>query len=505
MFDVQRAERLDAGQATEHVTGVRQRPVLECDPDPFVGRGDPGHRPDQGVRTAFARPAQPGHQPRDADLDHGAAQQERLDLLEGADQRRRLESAGPVVLVHPHDQRIQAGAEHIDAAEMTRDLGVRLTPGFQQDLIDLCVREPFGRLVGQGVAIEPREALLERVVHAALAGPVTGQRHLAPGGHDQVVPPESADRLARALLDGRPVGVLDVVLLGRRQPHQHVVVDEFVIPQRLAGRVEALEDLLCVGVRGQADRDVLELAQTAPDVRRLGRADLTAEERVVVVERRDRVAAVFCPVRLGRTRVAAAGHERAERLLGRAFGPRRTRGQAEDHALEHLRPGLMRSQFGARPIATRPHQQVFDLADQGSIRLRAGLQGVLNRRGQQHQGGDALLTVDQHQLTQTVRSGITAGHRQDRPEKMRMTVVPPGHGPDIGEQLLAPPDVPPVLPLVDRHHDGRVGGGQPGHGVHRAGGDVGGHIGRSARVDAHRPLILVGNGGRVALLAPGNR
>src|SRR3546814_15646237 len=67
---------------------------------------------------------------------------------------------------------------------------------------------------------------------------------------------------------------------------EHVVVDQLVVAQRLAGGVEALEDLLCIRPRAEGDRHVLEPLEAAPDPRGLVEAHLTAEERIVVVEPR---------------------------------------------------------------------------------------------------------------------------------------------------------------------------------------------------------------------------
>jgi hypothetical protein len=102
--------------------------------------------------------------------------------------------------------------------------------------------------------------------------------------HHEIVPPERADGLAGVLLDRQPEPCLDVELLRVGQPHQHVVVDELVITQRLARGVQALEDLLRVGGGAEGDRDVLELLQSRPDLRCLVGVYLAAEERVVVVE-----------------------------------------------------------------------------------------------------------------------------------------------------------------------------------------------------------------------------
>ena len=75
--------------------------------------------------------------------------------------------------------------------------------------------------------------------------------------HHEVVAPESGDRVSRVLLDGEPELPLDVGLLLVGQPHEHIVVDQLMIAERFARGVEALEDLLRVGIRPQRDRDVL--------------------------------------------------------------------------------------------------------------------------------------------------------------------------------------------------------------------------------------------------------
>ena len=63
---------------------------------------------------------------------------------------------------------------------------------------------------------------------------MTGCRQLPPGRHDQVVAPERRDRLAGGPLDGQPVVVFDLGLLLARESHEHVVVDQLVVAQRLA-------------------------------------------------------------------------------------------------------------------------------------------------------------------------------------------------------------------------------------------------------------------------------
>ena len=89
---------------------------------------------------------------------------------------------------------------------------------------------------------------------------------------------------AGVLLDRKPEFLFDLALLGVRESHEHVVVDELVIAERLAGGVQALERLLRIRIGAEGDRDVLQLLQPAPDAGHLFGKDLAAEERVVVVE-----------------------------------------------------------------------------------------------------------------------------------------------------------------------------------------------------------------------------
>ena len=118
----------------------------------------------------------------------------------------------------------------VDVAELARDLGVGRVRGIQQHAVDLRVRLPLRGVSAQALEVEARELVPERVVHAALAG----DGDLAAGRHDEVVPPEAPDRLAGVLLDRHPERVLDLALLRVRETHQHVVVDQLVVAQRLA-------------------------------------------------------------------------------------------------------------------------------------------------------------------------------------------------------------------------------------------------------------------------------
>ncbi len=236
-------------------------------------------------------------------------------MFERGDENRGVDRAARVVAVGAHDQRVHAPSEGVDVAQLPCDLGVGCVGGVHQHSIDLRVGLPLRGMGAEAVQVEARELVPESVVHAAFAG----DSDLAACRHDEEVPPEAADRLAGVLLDRDPERVLDLALLRVRQTHQHVVVDELVVAQRLPGGVEALEDLLGVGSHAERDRDVLELLQPAPDPRRLLGADLTAEEGVVVIE---------------------------------AGLPQLTVGRApvQDDALEDLRPRAMRPQLGARAV-----------------------------------------------------------------------------------------------------------------------------------------------------------
>ena len=315
-------------------------------------------------------------------------------------------------------------------AELPRDLGVERMCGIQQDAVDLRVRLPLRGVRPEALEVEPRELVPERVIDAAFAG----DGDLATRGHDEEVAPEASDRLTRVLFDRHPERVLDLTLLGMRETHQDVVVDELVVAQRLAGRVEAFEDLLCVGAHPEGDRDVLQLLQAAPDARCLLRADLAAEERVVVVE------PGFADVAVGRPAV-------------------------QHHALEDLRPRAMRAQFGARSIGA-PHEHALEVARQiGPVRFHR----VVERGDQQHERRDALLSVDQNQFGGLA---VHAQRGQHRADEMHVTVVGVCHSADVAEELLARADVPPILTLVDGHDDGHLRGGEPGDGVDRGRIDV---------------------------------
>ena len=69
--------------------------------------------------------------------------------------------------------------------------------------------------------------------------------------------------------------------------------------------------------------------------------------------------------------------------------------------------------------------------------------------------------------------------------KCMCRVVGVRDGADVGEQLLAGADVPPILALVDRDHDGQVGR-KPGDGVDRGRVDVRGnrHFASSSAIPA---------------------
>ena len=144
-------------------------------------------------------------------------------------------------------------------------------------------------------------------------------------------------------------------------------------------------------------------------------SDLTAEERVVVVE----------------PRVALL-------VVG---------GAAVEHdALEDLRPRAMRAQLGAGRIVGA-HEHPLELCGETGSSVA---NGVVQRGDEQHERRDALLAVDQHELGRIVRR---ARRGEDRADEVHVAVVRVGDRADVGEQLLASADVPPVLTLIDRHDD----------------------------------------------------
>jgi hypothetical protein len=310
----------------------------------------------------------------------------------------------------------------------------------QQGVEDLRELPPFRGVVAQALHVEPRELVPERVVHGARDRDID----LEPRLGDEVVPPEVADRIASVLLDRQPEGILDLALLGVREPHQHIVVDEFVVAQRCARRVEALEDLLRVRLLAEGDRDMLEPLQAPPDVLDLVGRDLAAEERVVVVEARVAQALTITPV--------------------------------EHDALVELSPRAVGAQLRAGTVV-RAHQHRLELRGERGIRHRFRMlqRRVVQRRDQQHEGCDALLPVDEHELA---RHAIQARGREDRAEEVGLQVIAVGDRTDVGEQLFASVDVPAILTLVDGHHDAHIWGGEPTNRVHCGRVDVRGGVHR---------------------------
>jgi hypothetical protein len=238
------------------------------------------------------------------------------------------------------------------------------------------------------------------------------------------VPPEGSDGLTRVLLDRQPELPLDALLLGVRESHQDVVVDQLVIAQRLPGGVQALEDLLCAGLRPQSDRHVLEPLQTLPDRARLVCVHLAAEERVVVVE------------------------------AGFAF---HVVAPIEHHGFVEAGPGVMRAQLGAGRVVGA-HEDALQLGRQLRV---AVADRMVQRRDEQHDRRDPLLTVDEDQIVGGIRTRRAVASGQDGADEMTVPGILSGHRPDVGQQLLAPSDVPAVLALIDRDDDVRRRCGEP--------------------------------------------
>ncbi|MBG9889986.1 hypothetical protein ABE10_26235 [Bacillus toyonensis] len=261
------------------------------------------------------------------------------------------------------------------------------------------------------------EALPERAVDAVLAG----HRDLASGLHDQVVTPEGADHLAGVPLDRQPVGLLDLELLGVGQSHEHVVVDELMIAQRLPGGVEALEDLLGVGRGAECDRHVLQPLEPAPDEGGLFGLDLASEEGVVVVEARFTVVVA-----------TAVEHDR----------------------LKQMCPGVMGAELGTGCVLL-PDQDPLQLCGQRRVRLP---DRVMQRGDEQHQRRDPLLAVDEHEIGAGL-DGVLRG--EDRTDEVAVTVVLRRDRTHVGQQLLAAADVPAILSLIHRDDDHGPRGGEP--------------------------------------------
>lgn len=164
-------------------------------------------------------------------------------------------------------------------------------------------------------------------------------------------------------------------------------------------------------------------------------SDLTAEEGVVVVEPR----LALC-------------------VVGGAA--------VEDHALEHVGPRPVRSQLRAAPVAVA-HEHARELRRECGVVVD---EGVVERRDEQHEGRDALLTVDQHEVRIVGCAGGRSG--EDRADEVRVPVVGVGDGADVVEQLLAPADVPAVLALIDGDHDRGLGCREPRDRVDGGGIDI---------------------------------
>jgi hypothetical protein len=294
---------------------------------------------------------------------------------------------------------------------MARDLSIRSLLRMQQRAVDAGEGAPLVGRAKELRVLPAGEHLAEGVVHPAPAD----DRYLAARGHGEVLPPEVGDRLTGVLLDGLPVGRLDLALLLVRETHQHVVVDELVIAERLAGRIEALEDLLRVRPRAERDGHVLELLQAPPDPRRLVETDLTAEEGVVVVE-------PGVALRAGRKR------------------------QIEHDTFEDGRPCLMRTQLRPRGIL-RVHEDALQFVGHRGVVVA---DGVAQGGGEEHERRRALLAVDEHELGV---GGVTARGGEDGADEVHVPIVQVGHRTDVGEKLLARADVPPVLPLIHRDDD----------------------------------------------------
>ena len=232
VLDLEIGEGVDTREPAEHVGGVGEIAVLQRDAHPLVGRGDAADRALQAVLTVLPRAAQAGDEPIVARRPRRCGAGAATGRARGCAIRVGLvDHAARVIAVGPHDERVHAAPEGVDVAELPRDLRRRAR---ERDPAG-CGRSPeyafhSAACARRRLEVEPRELVPERVVDAALAG----DGDLAAGRHDEVVAPEAADRLAGVLLDRHPERVLDLALLGVRETHQHVVVDQLVVAQRLA-------------------------------------------------------------------------------------------------------------------------------------------------------------------------------------------------------------------------------------------------------------------------------
>ena len=191
---------------------------------------------------------------------------------------------------------------------------------------------------------------------------------------------------------------------------------------------------------------MLQLLKPGPDRGRFSEADLASEECVIVVE---------------------------GRLARIADGPP----PAQDDALEHLRPPVVRTQLGAPRLGGADED---GLEHGGECRV-VGLDRVMERGDEEHERRKSLLTVDEHEFRTLP---VPADGGEDRADEVHVAVVGVGDGAHVGEQLLAGADVPPVLALIHRDHDGQVGR-QPRDGVDRSRVDVRG----IASVPGHPPSL----------------
>jgi hypothetical protein len=451
VLEIESPGAVHAGDPAQHVVRVGEVDVLQRRGDALVGGRDARDRRNQGGGALRPSAAQSRDQTVDAGADDGTSNEKRLNHLERLDQIVPLDHTTLEIAVREHDQRVHRRAEGVEVPQVTRDLGIRRLRGDEQRPVHPRQCAPFLGVADQVGELETRELMAEGVVHAAAAD----DGDLATGLHDQVLPPEVGDGLTGVLLDRVPVLGFDPALVGMAEPHQHVVVDEFVVAQRLSGGVEALEDLLGVGAGAEGDRHVLELLQATPDVRCLVTADLAAEERVVVVEAR------------------VAGLAGGERVV-------------EHHALEDRRPRVMRAQLRQRRVVGM-HEHPRELI--GECRVGPA-DGVMQGRDEQHERRRALLPVDEDELCGVA---VPSCGREDRPDEVHVPVIEVGDCADVGEQLLARADVPPVLALVHRDDDGPIGCRQPSDRVDCGGVDIRGtDHGTTSLWSGGRPRALPG-------------
>ena len=87
-----------------------------------------------------------------------------------------------------------------------------------------------------------------------------------------------------------------------------------------------------------------------------------------------------------------------------------------DDALEHVGPGTVGSQFGARRIVAL-HEHARELGSEIGI---FGAQRVLQRRDEQHQRRQPLLPVDQHEVRARIGVIGAGGSGEDRSDEMRV-------------------------------------------------------------------------------------